>query len=378
MKAESMLKKSCKLSRRFYWNEEFRKASGMIILALAFISMSYIPVTAQVGEKGKPASSRVSTKSRKGTNRTNKSRKTKPPTSVSSAGETKSKSGAGVSQPVDVLVWKVGSPHEGDTPEKVIPIDLLIDAKELGYRLEMETFPAKGFAQRFFDAVSNGTEPDVLAIDNYGIIDGITTALGNFAGIGSSQKISRSLISVSESFTSLESGRGGWQFLVSTSRNYKKAKLLVFKKSKCDPEFTGNINVLDPRTTGEIKAAALSTSLAYFSGDRKKLDDLSGGEYGNASLAIGSGKSNINDMNICSLWGNERLAFVDSLVSYEGDQSIGQRNILIVLKKPNSVWNLVLLSDYTGIIKELYGQVPELSGRKTGGHEVVVWSEPQI
>lgn len=281
-----------------------------------------------------------------------------------------------MSQPVDILVWKVGSPHEGDTPEKVIPPDLLSEAKELGYRLEMETFPAKGFAQRFFDAVSNGTEPDVLAIDNYGIIEGITTALGNFTGIGSSQKISRSLIRVSESFDSLESGRGGWEFLVSTSRNYKKAKLLVFKQSRCDPEFTGNMNVLDQRTTGEIKAATLSASLAYFTGDSKKLDELSAGEYGDASLAIGSGRSNINDMNICSLWGNERLAFVNSLVSYEGDRSIGQKNILIVLKKPNSAWNLLLLSDYIKIIEELYRQVPELPGRKIGGHEVLALTDP--
>jgi len=54
-----------------------------------------------------------------------------------------------------LLVWKVGSPHEGDTPEPVVLLDIQLAAKHLNYRVEIETFPARGFASRYFETVMN-------------------------------------------------------------------------------------------------------------------------------------------------------------------------------------------------------------------------------
>lgn len=81
-----------------------------------------------------------------------------------------------------IAVWKVGSPHSGDTPDTTIPPDLESSAEELGYKLSIESFSAKGFAQTFFDSFANNQEPDILAIDNDGMINGITTPLGSFTG----------------------------------------------------------------------------------------------------------------------------------------------------------------------------------------------------
>ena len=123
-----------------------------------------------------------------------------------------------------ILIWKVGSPHNGDTPDKTIPLELRQAAKKLGVSIQIEAFPAKGFADLYFIAVADHQEPDILAFDNYGIIEGITTKLGNFTGIGSSRQVKQSLVFVSESLKSLESGRGGWQCLIATSANHKAAR----------------------------------------------------------------------------------------------------------------------------------------------------------
>jgi hypothetical protein len=82
-----------------------------------------------------------------------------------------------------IVVWRVGSPHAGDTPDTTVPLDLKLSAKKLGVTVRIEAFPAKGFAQTFFDAFEAHQEPDVISIDNYGIIDGITTKLGAFTGM---------------------------------------------------------------------------------------------------------------------------------------------------------------------------------------------------
>jgi len=261
-----------------------------------------------------------------------------------------------------IHIWKVGSPHEGNTPDNTIPLDLQNAAAVLGYQLIMETFPAKGFDKVFFDAVQTNTQPDILAFDNYGIIEGITTDLGTFEGIGNN-----SLIFVNGSFVSLESNQGGWEVLVSTSQNFEGARQFALSYGKeCDAKFIGNLNDLNASIVTEIKGLAIDATLEYFGRDSKALDDLSGGQYAKESLAIPDIDITIHNTNICSLWGNERIAFVESLATFETTGSLGQNRRLIVLSNSGSSWKLLLISDYTGIIQELYQQVSLLPSEQVG------------
>jgi hypothetical protein len=52
-----------------------------------------------------------------------------------------------------IRIWKVGSPHSGDTPHTELPPALAREAGSRGWRLSIEAFPAQGFAGRFFAAV---------------------------------------------------------------------------------------------------------------------------------------------------------------------------------------------------------------------------------
>ena len=107
-----------------------------------------------------------------------------------------------------IRIWKVGSPHRGEIPPTTLPPALAREATRRGFRLSIEAFPATGFATTFFDAVARGAAPDLLVFDNFGVMQGITTALGHFDGIG--QDPSRKPLTSKKLFvqSSIACGRG--------------------------------------------------------------------------------------------------------------------------------------------------------------------------
>jgi len=74
-------------------------------------------------------------------------------------------------------IWKIGSPHTGDTPRASTPYELSWEMARRKAKMSVEAFPARGFAARFRDAVARNNPPDVLVFDNHGVMDGITTDL---------------------------------------------------------------------------------------------------------------------------------------------------------------------------------------------------------
>ena len=130
-----------------------------------------------------------------------------------------------------VHVWKVGSPHKGDTPPSSIPPLLNAEALRLGFALEVRVFPAKDFASAFFEARATNDEPDVLVIDNFGHINGITTPLGTFQGIGTDPNVAAVLVKVSDSLKEFQPTP--WEYLIRTSKHYAEAKALATRPIDC-------------------------------------------------------------------------------------------------------------------------------------------------
>ncbi len=83
-----------------------------------------------------------------------------------------------------ITVWKVGGLYENGLPGKAISEDLRLRAKSLGCAIRVEVFPAVGFANRFFAAFERHQEPDVLAVENPGVIYGVTIRPGGYTGRG--------------------------------------------------------------------------------------------------------------------------------------------------------------------------------------------------
>ena len=124
-----------------------------------------------------------------------------------------------------IVLWRVGSPHRGDTPPELVPGYLEALAKKQGHAVTVRSFEAKNFHKVFWAAAEKNAEPDILHIDNGGILGDsrgnyiMRTDLGNFTGISAKENIRKSLINTR--------GLGGWYVLVNTSRNHAKARTLA-------------------------------------------------------------------------------------------------------------------------------------------------------
>jgi hypothetical protein len=234
-----------------------------------------------------------------------------------------------------IVVWEVGSPLRGDTPDGVLPTDIQVKAEKIGRSVQIEAFAANGFAQRFFSALQAGVEPDVISFDNMSIIDGITTSAGTFVGIGSSPTVIKSLVDVTGTLKSLTPKRGGWQYLVSTSKNYEAARQLAMEPAVCDA------GLPPPPIPAEVQTISRSMSIAYLQQEPLKTYDDA-----NRLIAAGerTGARHVLVNTTCGYWGNDHLAFVLMLATYESPKAIGQVPVLLVLRREDAQWRLLTAS----------------------------------
>lgn len=255
-----------------------------------------------------------------------------------------------------IVVWRVGSPYTGDIPDTTVPLDLKVNAAKIGCSIRIEAFRAKAFAQTFFDAFERHQEPDVIAFDNYGIIDGITTQLGGFTGIGSSPTVRNNLVAVSESLKNFVAGDrlGGWQFLVSTSKNREAARLLALRP----PECSGGLP-LTPMPS-DIQLIAQRVSDTYL----QRSTSLQTYEDGNRLIAEGVGRDplQVSETKACGCWGNEHLAFVSMVSTFDSTKMVGQIHVLLILRKQGAQWQLLAASTDPISNGPFLSQIPAISG----------------
>jgi hypothetical protein len=252
-----------------------------------------------------------------------------------------------------ITVWKVGSPFGGDTPDTTIPANLELSAEESGYQLRIESFSARGFAETFLNAFGNNREPDILVIDNYGMISGITTPLGNFTGIGSSGKVRQSLVKVSESLTALEGPKKGWEFLMQTSKNHEAAKSLALRSPKCNARWQ-NLPL-----TEDLRAIAVRVGPAYVEG-AVSLEAFEDADRLHVERA-NQERMKVSETRECGYWGNDHLAFVPMVLSYESAQELGHVTVLLTFRRQESEWRLLTASRDPVTTTSFVSQMPKLS-----------------
>ena len=257
-----------------------------------------------------------------------------------------------------INIWIVGSPHTGALPPSRLPHEIADNARSVFASIDVKTFRAEDFAATFFAAFEMHSEPDVLVIDNYGIIDGITTPLGNFVGIASKAKVRDALMSTSESFSSFGSG---WQFLISTSRNHEKAKALAMASPRCKPEFMENVSGATPEEIAQIRATAISAAYAYLTCNKEGIASLSDKDR------LGSGCVNDKEpfftktVDACCVLGNDKLSFVPLVASFSTDRAVGQKTVLAVLRKTIDKWQLLTITEDPDALGLLNGPLRTLA-----------------
>ncbi len=231
-------------------------------------------------------------------------------------------------------IWKIGSPHEGDTPDPSIPPQLESQFKTRGLVPEVRALPARDLFPALTKSVAAGTMPDLLVTNNHGVISGITTRLGQFPGIAQDPAIAAQLVRARGTFDALLGPRGGWTYLLSRSRNYRGAREVALARPDCDgrPEVHPTLAFADVIGT---------TASAYMRGDAAVLDRVSDPER-MASFYPPLEPAQARDVRICSVTGNMRLAVVSAEVSFESGTSVGHVPVLLVFRKPSSQWQLLV------------------------------------
>ena len=256
-----------------------------------------------------------------------------------------------------IKIWKVGSPHTGDTPHTEIPPALAREAGKRGSRLSIYAFPAQGFADRFLAAIGDGSAPDLVVFDNFGVMQGITTRLGSFVGIGEDPFIRKQLVPVTGSFDELLGPARGWTFLFTASSKHADARELALSTPRCAGA-TSRENLPANLAVSEIASAYLTGDtggiLAHADPER-----LSGLRPNPEPITAGG-------VAVCGGWGNERLAFVTVNAAYQSDTAVGHASLLLAFRKVASRWQLLVAARDPVSNRDFVAQLPTLSKMLAG------------
>jgi hypothetical protein len=250
-----------------------------------------------------------------------------------------------------LIVWTSGSPDSNQSPDNNVPLNLERKAESMGLRLQIRAFLARDFAQEFQAALAAHLEPDIIAVENASTIESPRSNPYGIVGIASDPDVRRSLIQVNSSLNELAGIRGGWQFLISTSEHAEAARRFALRPPECDASL-----VVETPVPPDLEQTALQIADAYLRtpAEMKAYDDADR----LTTEGVRWDSMNVRETRTCGYWGNDRLAFVSLVSTFEpastGEQPakisiagrplIGQMPILLVLRKQEAQWRLLVAS----------------------------------
>jgi hypothetical protein len=244
-----------------------------------------------------------------------------------------------------IVVWKIGSPWFAteSSPSTGIPGDIQRAAKGIGFDLEVHGFTARSFRRAFLEARAKHIEPDILVINNIGVIKGMPPRNrgGRLEGIDADPDVAASLINVSESLEPL--APRSWKFLVATSRHHAEARALATRPIDCAFRLNGDASAafIDRRSAPLLDVAQRSVA-AFLTQDEAALNALSGGHYPEGALPVERSRTvlgtiippvsrSISEVKTCGAWGNRNLAFIDAVATFESANEVGYRSFLAIV-----------------------------------------------
>ena len=265
---------------------------------------------------------------------------------------------ASVTSTESVVIWKVGSPHTGNTPTRVLPSRLQRDAVHRGVHLVVETFPANGLAARLHDAMTRNAAPDILVFDNLGLVKGITTQLGRFEGIAEDARIGRDLVAVTGALDELLGPQRGWTYLIASSPHHHQARTLALRSPTCP---NGSARAILPTNLAQLVPRLVT---GYLDPNAVPLEAHADPDRLSAARPDRE-KSSVVEVHPCAFWGNDKLAFVSVIASYAGETAIGHMPILLALRKLAAEWHLLVVTRDPISTSRFVKELPAIAGRFT-------------
>jgi len=221
-------------------------------------------------------------------------------------------------------------------------------ADSIGVKLRIEAFPAKGFAAKFRDAVRAGKPPDLVGVDNFGILTGISTPLGDFDGIANTRDSASDLIQIAGSLDSVLVPARGWVYAYKKSKNYSAVTRLALRSPDCD--VSGNI----PDPPAELSRLTRDTVTAYLQwngGTLRRLTDpdrlettpaADRSDWQLSARPIEPGV--VGQIQLCGAVVSPGLAFVWARAVERSPHVIGHVPVVVVLRKKAGEWKVLVVS----------------------------------
>jgi Caspase domain len=259
-----------------------------------------------------------------------------------------------------LVLWKVGSPHDGRTPDPRVPRSILERARELSLNIRAESIDPRDFFSHYVDAYLEGNPPDIVSIDNYGHLDGITTDLGSFKGIYAQPGVQEDLIFATETLDEL--GRG-WQLLTRGSPNFEGAVKLALPAPDCPYRPGQNTTTLGQEDVREMVQVLERATRAYMACDQAAF--LQDADHQSLDDGCSGPSREVVNVAICPPFGTESLAFVPVTAAVRGEGSLGQSTLLAAMRKRNG-WSVLTLSD-DPVTHGLIANLPAMSRLYVGG-----------
>ena len=254
-----------------------------------------------------------------------------------------------------IRVWTVGSPHTNALPPAVVTPELRQRAESLGYTIQVETFRAGGFTDKFREALQTHNEPEILTFDNYGVISGIQTQKAWVEGLYPGSRVAWSLALVHETLSSLQ--RQGWVMLVRSAVNYEAALALAMPPAQCELQ-SGVVD--SPSIESPLRQAqekAVFATRAYLDCDRSTLAGISDESRLVQQCYLPKSDMKVQSVNACRVSGNDKLAFVTLVSTFTAEvrepdtasrskqgMDLGQQSIAAVLRNQNGTWRLLAIT----------------------------------
>jgi hypothetical protein len=266
-------------------------------------------------------------------------------------------------QPNNVIhVWSVGSPFSGAIPQTSVPADLEQQAQNLGYTIEVQNFRAAGFASIFHEAVAAHTEPEFMTFTNFGVLVGVNTPSGRYAGLlETDYGIAGSLELVKERFAAMQPR--GWVVMLRSAANYEAARSLAMQPAQCQVGAADSEESLSSELKAAVETAKHAT-WAYLGCDLPALTSQSDDARLARKCFLPADSTKVEMVKSCSILGNDNLAFISlagtfaaqtkttpaprTELSYSrwlNENAMGQQTVLAILRKQSGVWRLLAISD---------------------------------
>jgi hypothetical protein len=257
-----------------------------------------------------------------------------------------------------ITIWIVGSPHTNDLPKLPAAVHIREEARRSGYDLSVETFHARGFADAFADAVARGTPPDILVFDNMGVMDGITTRIGRFEGVGRDPTVRSQFVKVTGAFDELLGPQRGWTYLFTSSSNHVIARNLALNGRACIAG-SGSQNADEA-----VVHLVTEIAIAYLKGDAVTVQAYADAER-IPIVRLGVSATAVGSVRVCGAWSNDNVAFASVTAAYESDRALGEATVLVALRKSASQWRLLVVtrdpistSAFVNAVPRLFASLP--------------------